>query len=262
MWPNQKVGGGEVEISPSLCFPPKHLINSLKERCNVFCIYTCLTLRWKVICSCHHSKLIKNEMTGLSRAVRSRCSVMGCRSYRLNFSRGRGQRGEREQSTITVEQKLFWLKHCYTYIQHHMIIRLNLNRIHVFIFVILIIWMYFSCRFRIEKEYTALKSKENEDQIELRVKFSLYGVFMVTLINELSAKKLLNWVSCNLFLHLVKRNFEFFLEILVINFCNFIKKYCIWQRKLQRIDKNNDKEWKHLLSFWVLWFGYNFFFRG
>lgn len=73
-----------------------------------------------------------------------------------------------------------------------MIIRLNLNRIHVFIFVILIIWTYFSCRFRIEKEYTALKSKENEDQIELRVKFSLYGVFMVTLINELSAKKLLN----------------------------------------------------------------------
>lgn len=104
MWPSQKVGGGEVEISPSLCFPPKHLINSLKERCNVFCIYTCLTLRWKVICSCHHSKLIKNEMTGLSRAVGSCCSVMGCRSYRLNFSRGRGQRGEREQSTITVEK--------------------------------------------------------------------------------------------------------------------------------------------------------------
>lgn len=118
MWQSQKVGGGEVEIPPSLCVPPKHLINSLKERCNVFCIYTCLTLRWKVICSCHHSKLIKNEMTGLSRAVRSRCSVMGCRSYRLNFSRGRGQRGEREQSTITVEQKLLWLHetviHIYT----------------------------------------------------------------------------------------------------------------------------------------------------
>lgn len=97
MWLSQKVGGGEVEIPPSLCFPPKHLINSLKERCNVFCIYTCLTLRWKVICSCHHSKLIKNEMTGLSRAVRSRCSVMGCRSYRLNFSRGRG-RVERERT--------------------------------------------------------------------------------------------------------------------------------------------------------------------
>lgn len=81
--------------------PPKHLINSLKERCNVFCIYTCLTLRWKVICSCHHSKLIKNEMTGLSKAVRSCCSVMGCRLYRLNFSRGRGAGGrEREQSTI------------------------------------------------------------------------------------------------------------------------------------------------------------------
>lgn len=79
-------------------FPPKHLINSLKERCNVFCIYTCLTLRWKVICSCHHSKLIKNEMTGLSRAVGSCCSVMGCRSYRLNFSRGRGQGGERENN--------------------------------------------------------------------------------------------------------------------------------------------------------------------
>lgn len=188
---------------------------------------------------------------------------MGCRSYRLNFSRGRGQRGERERTIynncwtkIVVIETLLYI---YT---HHMIIRLNLNRIHVFICVILIIWTYFSCRFRIEKEYTALKSKENEDQIELRVKFSLYGVFMVTLINELSAKKLLNWVSCNLFLHLVKRNFEFFLEILVINFCNFIKKYCIWQRKLQRIDKNNDKEWKHLLSFWVLWFGYDFFFRG
>lgn len=98
MWPTQKVGGGEVEISPSLCFPPKHLVNSLNERCNVFCIYTCLTLRWKVICSCHHSKLIKNEMTGLSRAVWSCCSVMGCRSYRLNFSRGRGQGGERERT--------------------------------------------------------------------------------------------------------------------------------------------------------------------
>lgn len=38
MWQSQKVGGGEVEIPPSLCVPPKHLINSLKERCNVFCI--------------------------------------------------------------------------------------------------------------------------------------------------------------------------------------------------------------------------------
>lgn len=137
--------------------------------------------------------------------------------------------------------------------------------LHVFIFVILIIWTYFSCRFRIEKEYTALKSKENEDQIELRVKFSLYGVFMVTLVNELSAKKLLNRVSCNLILHLTSCKKKFwgvsFLEILVIFFCNFIKKYCIWQWKLQRIDKNNDKEWKHFLSFWVLWFGYNFFFQ-
>lgn len=45
--------------------------------------------------------------------------------------------------------------------------------------------------------------------------------FMVTLINELSAKKLLNWVSCNLILLLVKRFPE--MEILVIIFCNFKK---------------------------------------
>lgn len=92
-WEEERLKSLHLYVSPL-----KHLINSLKERCNVFCIYTCLTLRWKVICSCHHSKLIKNEMTGLSRAVGSCCSVMGCRSYRLNFSRGRGQRGERENN--------------------------------------------------------------------------------------------------------------------------------------------------------------------
>lgn len=37
---------------------------------------------------------------------------------------------------------------------------------------------YVCCRYRIEKDYTALKSKENEDQIELRVRTkisSLHG---------------------------------------------------------------------------------------
>lgn len=29
---------------------------------------------------------------------------------------GGGGEREREQSTITVEKKIFWLKHCYTYI--------------------------------------------------------------------------------------------------------------------------------------------------
>lgn len=134
MWQSQKVGGGEVEIPPSLCVPPKHLINSLKERCNVFCIYTCLTLRWKVICSCHHSKLIKNEMTGLRRAVGSCCSVMGCRSYRLNFSRGRGQRGEREQSTINCWTKIVVIETLLYIYTHHMIIRLNSWKV-VYIFI-------------------------------------------------------------------------------------------------------------------------------
>lgn len=37
--PSQKVGGGEVELLHLHFSPPKHLINSLKERCNVFCRY-------------------------------------------------------------------------------------------------------------------------------------------------------------------------------------------------------------------------------
>lgn len=60
-----------------------------------------------------------------------------------------------------------------------------------------------------------------------------------------------------------ERNFGvfFFLKILVIIFLQLHKKCCIWQWKLQRIDQNNDKEWKHLLSFWVLMVWIFFFQR-
>lgn len=110
--------------------------------------------------------------------------------------------------------------------------------LHVFIFVILIIWTYFSCRFRIEKEYTALKSKENEDQIELRVKFSFVWCFYGNIDQwVISQKKMLNWVSCNLFLHLVKRNFGFFFEILVIIFCNFIKNIAYGNENSRELTK-------------------------
>lgn len=101
----------------------------------------------------------------------------------------------------------------------------------------MIIWTYTFCRFRIEKEYTALKSKENEDQIELRVKFSLFGVFMVTLINELPSKRLLNWMSCNLILHLVKRNFCFFVENLEFIFSNYIRNVAYGNENFKELTK-------------------------
>lgn len=122
MWPESEGGRRRGWTPPSSFFPPKHLINSLKERCNVFCIYTCLTLRWKVICSCHHSKLIKNEITGLSKAVGSCCSVMGCRSYRLNFSKGGGGVGGDQE----VKVKKNWFETLIYMYTHHMIIRLNM----------------------------------------------------------------------------------------------------------------------------------------
>lgn len=101
----------------------------------------------------------------------------------------------------------------------------------------MIIWTYTFCRFRIEKEYTALKSKENEDQIELRVKFSLFGVSMVTLINELPPKRLLNWMSCNLILHLVKRNFCFFMENLEFIFSNYIRNVAYGNENFKELTK-------------------------
>lgn len=42
--------------------------------------------------------------------------VAGHTDWTFQGGGGGGQRGEREQSTITVEQILLWLKHCYTYI--------------------------------------------------------------------------------------------------------------------------------------------------
>lgn len=41
--------------------------------------------------------------------------VAGHTDWTVQGGGGRGER-ERKHSTITVEQKLLWLKHCYTYI--------------------------------------------------------------------------------------------------------------------------------------------------
>lgn len=134
MWPSQKVGGGgEVEIPPSLCFPPKHLINSLKERCNVFCIYTCLNPKVK-------GHLFMSPFQAHKKWddwVEQGCLILllcdGLQVIPTELFKGEGAEGRERTIYNKLLKKIILIEtllYIYTY---HMIIRLNFGKVYIFL---------------------------------------------------------------------------------------------------------------------------------